>query len=201
MTEKLIIALTGGVGSGKSTVSSLFAELGIDIIDTDTIARDIVKPGMPALLEITEHFGSGIVDKEGALKRTQLRKKIFAKPQEKQWLENLLHPLIREQVRQRVAVSESPYCIVVIPLFFETKRYEAINRILVVEASKEMQIQRVMDRDNCSEVEVERIMQSQVSDQTRREGADDIIENNGSIERLREQVLALHERYLNLCQS
>lgn len=198
---RLVVGLTGGIGSGKSTVSHLFSELGIDIIDTDLIARDLVKAGMPALEEISEHFGRSVIDKKGELKRAQLRKKIFAKPQEKQWLESLLHPLIREHIRQRIAVSESPYCIVVIPLLFETQKNEAINHILVIETTKEMQVQRVMERDSCNKTEVETIMQSQVSAQTRREGADDIIENNGSLEHLQKQVFDLHEKYLQLTKN
>lgn len=195
-----VIALTGGIGSGKSVVSSLFAEFGIDIIDTDMIARDLVKPDSAALKEIEKHFGAAIIQ-DDELNRAELRKRIFTNPAEKNWLENLLHPLIRAESFRRAQAAVSPYCIVVIPLLFETGKADFIDRVLVVESPTELQIQRVMTRDNSSKADVEKIILSQASIEIRRAGADDIIQNTGSREELKAQILLLHTSYLSLANK
>ncbi len=196
MKQKLVVGLTGGIGSGKSTVSALFAKLGADIIDTDLIARDLVKPGTACLEKIMEHFGKSCVDKEGKLRRDVLRKKIFSNPAEKQWLENLLHPLIREQMRNRIQVSEAPYIIAVIPLLFETGPNDMLRQILVVDTDTQSQIQRVVARDTISEQQAQQIINSQVSRETRLQGADNVIDNTGGEDKLKAQVQKLHEKYL-----
>jgi len=195
-----VIALTGGIGSGKSLVSSLFLKLGIDIIDTDIIARELVTSGSSTLKKIEKHFGSAIIQ-DGELNRSELRKRIFANPAEKKWLENLLHPLIRAESFRRAKISISPYCILVIPLLFETSKPRFVDRVLVVESTEDIRIQRVIARDNSSKEEVEKIIHSQVSTETRRAGADDIIYNTGSSEEVEKQVKKLNAIYLKLVNS
>lgn len=196
-----IIGLTGGIGSGKSLVSDLFSQLGIEIIDTDVIARELVKLGGPALEQIKHHFGASIINSKQELNRAALRQKIFADPVEKKWLENLLHPLIHVEANRRTKSAKSPYCIIVIPLLFESQRDYLLDRVLVIEASKETQIQRVMQRDKTKQVEVEKIIDAQANLETRRAGADDIIQNNSSVAEVEEQVKKLHVLYLKLAQQ
>lgn len=193
-----VVALTGGIGSGKSLVANLFSELGVAIIDTDVIARELVKPDMPALENIKQHFGSTIINAKQELERAALRKIIFSNPAEKKWLENLLHPLITANVEHQLKTISSPYCIVVIPLLFETHISDYINRVLVVEAPLDIRVERVRQRDKISKTEIEKIIHSQASDAVRREGADDIIENNGTMDDVAQQVKKLHGLYLTL---
>lgn len=194
----LVIGLTGGIGSGKSTVAQLFAEKGITVIDTDQLARDVTQPGKPALNEIQEHFGSGLINENGSLNRTTLRKIIFGNDNERVWLEQLLHPLIRAEMKKQIEKSTSNYCIVVIPLLFETTPNPLINRILVVDTHEKEQINRVLKRDSSSPEEIQLILKSQVSRAKRLELADDIIENTGSISELIPQVNRLHHYYSSL---
>lgn len=194
----LVIGLTGGIGSGKSTVAQLFAEKGITVIDSDQLARDVTQPGKPALNEIQEHFGSGLINENGSLNRTTLRKIIFGNDNERVWLEQLLHPLIRAEMKKQIEKSTSNYCIVVIPLLFETTPNPLINRILVVDTHEKEQINRVLKRDSSSPEEIQLILKSQVSRAKRLEFADDIIENTGSISELIPQVNRLHHYYSSL---
>ncbi len=193
-----VVGLTGGIGSGKSTVADLFSECGIDIIDADLIAREVVMPGEPALQQIVDHFGSNILDKHGCLRRHFLRELIFANPRERNWLEQLLHPLINERIRNRLSTSRSPYCILMSPLLLETGQKELIDRVLVVDASRETQLQRAMARDDSSRKTIEAILDAQLSRQARLEAADDVIQNDGHIDELKAQVEALNGRYLSL---
>lgn len=197
----LVIGLTGGIGSGKTTVAELFTTLGVTIIDTDQIARDIVKPGTAAFKQILEQFGNNILTQEHTLNRASLRKIIFNEPEKRRWLEKLLHPLIREEMKQQIQSVTSPYCIVIIPLLFETDPNPLIHRILVVDAEEKLQLERTCLRDNISQDEAKAILATQANRAVRLNKADDIIENDGNLEDLMRQVRELHESYLKLSKS
>ncbi len=194
----LVVGLTGGIGSGKTTVADHFAKLGITLVDADLLAREVVDIGSPALAAIIERFGPDIVDTDGTLKRSTLRQIVFAKPAEKQWLEQLLHPLIRELIQQRIQSASSPYCILVSPLLLETDQSALVDRILVVDVLPETQLARTMLRDNSQEETIRAIMASQIQRDDRLKRADDVISNDGSADEIAEKVLALHENYLQL---
>jgi dephospho-CoA kinase len=198
---KLIVGLTGGIGSGKSTVADLFAERGITIIDTDILAREVISEETPAFKTLVDYFGSDIVTANGSLDRRALRHLVFANPEKRTWLENLLHPLIREAIKKQIDVSTSAYCIVVIPLLFETKPNPVINRILVVDTPEELQLQRAISRDQQTPLQIKNIMLTQVTREHRLAGADDVIINDKSPEHLIPQVEALHNFYLTLVEK
>ncbi len=197
----LVIGLTGGIGSGKTTVANLFAQLDIPIIDTDVIAREVTQPGQPALAEIEKHFGADILQADGTLNRGKLRDIIFNHVNERHWLENLLHPRIRKSMEAQIQALTSPYCIAVIPLLLEVEFYSMVNRILVVDASQQAQVERVMQRDKVSHSQVESILKNQASRQDRVARAHDVITNDGRIEDLTEQVEALNKKYLALASK
>jgi dephospho-CoA kinase len=197
----LVIGLTGGIGSGKSTVARIFAELGVPIIDTDIIAKELTETGLPAYLAIVDAFGLGIIMDNGQLDRRRLRNLIFKDPNKKLWLEELLHPLIRQEVAERIKFLQSPYCIVVIPLLLESKPNPLIQRVLVVDTSEELQTLRVIARDSHTIDEIETIMSTQISRDKRLAAAQDIIYNTGKVEDLIPQVEQLHEFYLTLAQA
>ena len=194
----MIIGLTGGIGSGKSAVSSHFENLGITVVDADIVAREVVEPGQPALAQIAEHFGSRIITPEGALDRAALRVLIFEDENKRKWLESLLHPLIREEIIQQLEQSQSPYSILSSPLLLETDQHSMVDQILVVDVPVEVQIERTIQRDNNSLEQVEAIIKSQSSRAFKQQKADDIILNTGTIESLHEKVSVLHQRYLQL---
>lgn len=195
----LVIGLTGGIGSGKSTAAAFFAEQGVSIIDADLVAREITLPEKPAYLKIIEHFGPAVLLKDETLDRKKLRQIIFTYPNERLWLENLLHPLIREEIENQIQFSISPYCIIAIPLLIETLPYPFIDRILVVDAPESQQIERVALRDHQSFSEIQTILKTQSSRKLRLKKADDVIENNGTLEDLKLQVKKWHQTYLELC--
>lgn len=197
----LIVGLTGGIGSGKSEVSARFSKRGIVIVDADVVAREVVEPGSVALMQISTHFGDEILDAGGSLNRSKLRETIFANPAEKQWLESLLHPIINVSIRHQLANSTSAYSILASPLLLETQQFQLVNRILVVDASEELQIERASLRDKNNETQIKAIMQTQLSRQERCSRADDIIQNHGDLHELEEQVEALHKFYLTLARS
>lgn len=197
----LTIGLTGGIGSGKSTVAKYFSELGIEIIDTDELAREVVQPGTEALNKIIEKFGAGILDKEQHLDRKKLRNIIFKDVEARQWLEQLLHPLIRQCMRERIAHVKSPYCVAVIPLLVETKPNKSIHRVLVVDSPENLQISRVQQRDKLTSAQVNAILKAQASRDQRLSAADDVIHNDGNLNHLKQQVTQLHQRYLKLSQN
>ncbi len=197
----LKIGLTGGIGSGKTSVTNLFAELGVTIIDMDILAREVVLPGQPALRDIKKTFGEQICDKNDELNRKKLRDIIFAEPDKRQQLEAIIHPRIREQAQAVINKLNTPYCIIVIPLLFETGRQDTIDRILLVDTSIEAQIQRTMARDSISEDYVKNIIATQVDRQTRLKHADDIINNTGEISDLKAQIKHLHKHYLELSRK
>jgi dephospho-CoA kinase len=198
---KLTIGLTGGIGSGKSEACRLFQVRGIRIVDADIVAREVVEPGRSALQKISEHFGQDILEADGSLNRQKLRDIIFSNPTEKKWLEALLHPIINLEIRRQIAAAEGPYAILASPLLLETKQFQLVDRILVIDASEELQIERASKRDNNNEAQIKAIMQTQLSRQERRARAHDIIENHGDIAELDEQVEILHQIYLELSQK
>lgn len=198
-----IIGLTGGIGSGKTTVTNIFSALGIDIIDADIIAREAVAQGSPALHAITDYFSDDILQADGTLNRAVLRQKIFANEADKKWLNTLLHPLIREQIVTQARVSSSPYCIIVAPLLIENNLTTLVNRVLVIDVKESTQISRTIARDNNSQQQVQAIINSQVSREVRLAHADDILTNEGdSIENnvvgnnLKASIMQLHHDYL-----
>lgn len=197
----LVVGLTGGIGAGKSSVEKLFSKLGVPIIDADKISRDLTLPDRPALLAILEHFKTPLLKSDGTLDRTKLRNIVFTDHAERHWLENLLHPLIRREIEQQIKNLSTPYCIVVIPLLFESDPFPFIQRILVVDVSEESQIHRVRQRDKVSHAHIKAIIDTQVSRQHRLEKAHDVILNDGVIADLIPQVQALHEKYLTLSKQ
>jgi dephospho-CoA kinase len=194
----LLIGLTGGIGTGKSTVCKLFAERGVAVIDADAVAKELVALDQPALQAIVQEFGKGIIDAKGRLRRDRLRSIVFSDPERRKWLEKLLHPLILEEMLSRANRTGGPYCILCIPLLVETDQSSAIDRVLVVDAPEALQIQRVMERDHLTTDEIKAIMHAQASREDRLEAADDVIMNASDMTKLAEQVNALHQKYLAL---
>lgn len=197
----MIVGLTGGIGSGKSQASNRFGQHGIKVVNADVVAREVVMPGSPALQKIAQRFGEDILDDRGALNRRKLRDIIFQSPTEKQWLEALLHPLINAEIRHQLSTSTSIYSILESPLLLETKQYELVDRIAVVDVSEMTQIERASLRDNNNTQQIKAIMQTQLTRQERCARAHDIIQNHGSIDELDQQVDKLNQLYLELAQA
>ncbi len=190
------VGITGGIGSGKSTATDRFIELGVPAIDADVVARELVKPGRSALKRVIDTFGVEVATADGRLDRIKLRKIVFSDSEKKSQLENILHPEIHAEILRQLSESTAPYTVVVIPLLAESKRQYPLDRILVIDAPHELQIERVSARDNQSPQEAEHIIQLQASRQARMAIADDVIVNNGSTQDLQHQVDALHKKYL-----
>jgi dephospho-CoA kinase len=199
--NRFIVGLTGGIGSGKSVVCDRFAQRGILIVDADIVAREVVEPGCEALKIIQAHFGQHILEPDGALNRSKLREIIFTDPAEKKWLESFLHPLINTEIRRKLSQAQSDYAILASPLLLETQQFHLVDRILVIDASEQLQIERASHRDKSSDTQIKAIMQTQLSRQERCARADDIIQNHGDIGELGDQVEKLHQLYLELAQS
>ena len=197
----LVIGLTGGIGSGKSTVADLFAQHGVTIIDMDQLSRQLTQPGTPGLAAIISHFGKDLLQSDGTLDRPALRKRIFANTAERIWLEQLLHPMIWEATEQQVKASHTPYCIVVIPLLTEFAPHPLIQRVLVVDATPAQQLQRTQQRDQQAAGHVPSILKTQSTRERRLQLADDIIRNDDSPEALATAVTALHHMYLQLAKK
>lgn len=194
----LRIGLTGGIGSGKSSVCRLFAAMNVPVIDTDIIAREVVEPGQPGLLALTSAFGQEILDNAGQLNRRVLRERVFQDKAQRQRLEAILHPLIRAALHEQLNTVTAPYVIIAIPLLLEKGWENEVDRILVIDTNEALQISRTMARDEADEEAVQCIMQSQVSRSTRVAAADDIIHNEGDYTELERQVEVLHRYYLSL---
>ncbi|KHN93451.1 dephospho-CoA kinase [Pectobacterium actinidiae] len=193
-----IVALTGGIGSGKSTVADEFAKLGATIVDADIIARQVVEPGKPALDTIRIRFGDAILNIDGSLNRTALRQRIFSSPEEKQWLNNLLHPLIHQETQALFQAASAPYILWVVPLLVENGLQQRAQRILVVDVDKETQLARTLARDGISQQQAENILAAQATREQRLAYADDIIDNSRCPNALAPQVAELHRQYLKL---
>ena len=197
----LVIGLTGGIGSGKTAVSDIFKDFGIEIIDADLASRVVVKPGKPALQEIKELYGSEILTYKGALDRAKLREIIISDPKQKKRVESILHPYIGEQMNQEIMNVKSEYSIMVAPLLLETNTQQICSRVLVVDVPEELQIERTSSRDNVSDDHVKKIISIQINRKDRLEKADDVIVNDGSKAELYNKVEKLHKRYLQIAKE
>lgn len=196
-----IVALTGGIGSGKSTVSDAFSRLGVPVVDSDIIARQVVEPGTVALQQISQHFGPAILLPDGSLDRKKLRAKIFSDPDEKQWLNRLLHPLIQQETQRQISRIKAPYLLWVVPLLVENNLCSRANRILVVDVSTETQLRRTIARDRTNQQQAEQIIAAQISRSVRLSHADDVLNNDGSSDELINKIEQLHQKYLTLAHE
>jgi dephospho-CoA kinase len=195
------VALTGGIASGKSTVADLFAALGVPVIDTDVIAREVVEPGQPALAEIVAAFGPGVLGDDSRLDRRQMRARIFADPDARRRLEAILHPAIRKEMERQSREAGGPYQVLVIPLLTEGGRRDHVDRVLLVDVPEELQIQRLMGRDHVSHEHARASLDAQATRAQRLALADDVVHNTGRPDDLREAVAGLHARYLHLAAA
>lgn len=199
-----IVALTGGIGSGKSEVAKQFAQLGVPVVDADVIAHELTATGSPVLSEIEHIFGAGVLNDDGSLNRSKLRAHVLNDPAERLKLEGLLHPAIYERAIELLKDNDSKlqpqYQILVIPLLFENNRYDSvIDEILVIDCDENVQISRAMARSKLSREDVKAIMAAQTSRKVRLNGADEVIENNGSLAELNEKVNKLHNKLIKTC--
>ncbi|WPP45341.1 dephospho-CoA kinase [Pseudomonas sp. AN-1] len=194
-----ILGLTGGIGSGKSAAADHFASLGVHLVDADQAARWVVEPGRPALAHIVDRFGAQILREDGALDRAALRARIFDSPEERQWLEQLLHPLIRAEMRDALEEARSPYAILVSPLLVESAAQRQMSqRVLVVDVPEQVQIERTVQRDRVPEAQVRAILQAQASREERLRHAHDVLVNDRDLAWLHGEVERLHDFYLTL---
>ena len=192
-----IIGLTGGIASGKTTVADLFQEhFNIDIVDADIVAREVVAVGSEGLRQIAEHFGEAILLEDGTLNRAKLREQIFSNPEDKTWLNALLHPMIRNKIEEGLTNIRSPYGLLVAPLLIENQMQGMADRVLIVDVPTEVQVERTMNRDNVSEEQVKAILKSQASREQRLAVADDVIKNHTKNQDLLPQITELHQKYL-----
>lgn len=198
--KKLIIGLTGGIGSGKTAASDYFETLGICVVDADIEARTVVEPGTETLEKIKQHFGSDVVNEDGSLNRPWLREKVFQNPEERVWLESVTHPAIRQCIVDKLAASQSPYSILVSPLLFESGQDKLTDRVLLIDVPETLQIERASQRDQNSEAQVKAILKAQLSRENRRSKADDIIINDQNLSYLQAECLKLHNHYLSLSE-
>ncbi len=192
----LVVGITGGIGSGKSAVTRCFEQRGITVVDADVVARIIVEPGTPALTAIAAHFGAAILQSDGCLDRAALRSRVFSDDGERRWLERLTHPLIGQEILDRIRMSRSPYTILSSPLLLDTSQKELVDCVVVVDVPEALQLQRTMQRDRNDETLVRRIMAAQMSRADRLERADIVLDNSGSLEELDSQVEELNKEFL-----
>ena len=197
-TKTLRVGLTGGIASGKSTVADMFARLGIPVIDTDVIAREVVEPGQPALEEIHQRFGQSAISRDGTLNRAAMRKFVFADDDARKDLEAILHPKIREVAQQRAELAGGDYQLIVVPLLVESPIKDFMHRILVVDCDTDTQIARLLARDTENEEQARRILAAQATREERLAIADEVIRNDGSLAETQVQVESLHQHYLEL---
>jgi len=196
---KLVVGLTGGIGSGKTTVAKLFETLGAGLVDTDEIAHELTRAGQPAVEQIRKQFGQEYLDAEGAMHRARMRTLVFSDAQARSRLEAILHPLIRAAAQARVDSLPAAYVLLVVPLLVEAGSYRGqVQRVLVVDCDEELQVTRVMRRGGLSEQQARAIIASQATREQRLLAADDVISNNAGLAELAEQVRRLHTRYLAL---
>jgi dephospho-CoA kinase len=197
---RFVVGLTGGIGSGKSAAADEFGRLGASVVDTDVIARELTEKGGAAITEVEKLFGKDFIA-AGAMDRKRMRDHVFADPAARRALEALLHPLIREESGRRIAAAAGPYVVHVVPLLLESPDYRSrVDRVLVVDAPEEMQLERVLARSGLSGPEVRAIMRSQIPRAERLAAADDVIDNRGPRDALRNQVAALHQKYLQFAR-
>jgi dephospho-CoA kinase len=197
----LVVGVTGGIGSGKSAVTDRFASHGITVVDADLAARVIVEPGKPALKAIAEHFGAEILLPDGNLDRAVLRNRVFSDATQRQWLEQLTHPLIGQEILAQLAASQSPYTILSSPLLLETSQGELAECVVVVDVPMETQVARTMSRDANDEAQVQRIIAAQMPRQQRLDRADYVIDNSNTLAELDQTVTALHTQFMEMAES
>jgi dephospho-CoA kinase len=198
MSAAWVLGLTGGIGSGKSAAAEHFIALGVHTVDADHAARWVVEPDRPALAQIAAHFGTQVLQADGQLDRTALRNRIFQHPEERRWLEALLHPLIRQEIISHLAKAESHYAILVSPLLVESGQHLLTQRVLVVDAPEQLQLERTMQRDSANAAQVQAILKAQASRAERLRHADDVLLNDRDINWLQAEVERLHRFYLTL---
>ena len=194
----LRVALTGGIASGKTTVANLFAALGVPVIDTDVIAREVVEPGQPALDRVVETFGRDVLGEDGRLDRRRMRERIFADPDARRRLEAILHPAIRDEMERQSRAAGGEYQVLVIPLLAEGKRRGHVDRVLLVDAPEELQIERLISRDGVTHEQARASLKAQATRAERLAIADDVVHNTGRVDDLRAQVAGLHTTYRRL---
>jgi len=196
---RLVVGLTGGIGSGKSAAADAFGKLGATVVDTDAIAHELTGPGGAAIPEVKRLFGDALVDAAGAMDRKRMRELVFADSEKKRRLEALLHPMIRAESERRIAAAPGPYVVHVVPLLVESPGFrERYPRVLVVDCPEALQVARVRQRSGLAEGEIRRIIASQIQRESRLAAADDVIDNSGTIAAMQQQVRRLHEKYLTL---
>jgi dephospho-CoA kinase len=199
MDSKLVVGVTGGIGSGKTTAVNLFEKLGASVVDTDAIAHALTKPGGAAIPAISEHFGTAYVQPDGGLDRGAMRARVFSDPAARHELEGILHPMIRERSKAQVEAASGPYVLLVVPLLVEGGSYRStVDRVLVIDCDEAQQVERVRRRSGLSEGQVRAIMATQATRAQRLQAADDVIHNDAGEPELAERVRALHARYLSL---
>ena len=196
-----IIGLTGGIGSGKSTVAEAFRQHGINTVDADSASRAVVEPGMPALESIRQHFGANILQQDGSLDRAALRSIVFSDPQQKAWLESLLHPLIREWIIQQLQISTGPYVVLESPLLFETDQHQLADTVVLVDIPEKLQIERASARDSNLADQIKRIIDSQMPRQEKLSRADIVFDNSQPLETVASRVADLHNQFLSLAAA
>jgi dephospho-CoA kinase len=198
----MIIGLTGGIGSGKTAAANYFSSAhGIHVVDADLKSRVVVEPGKPALQRIVDRFGADILQPDGNLDRAALRQQVFSDQQQRVWLEQLLHPLIREEIINDLHSATSPYALLVSPLLVESGQHQLTSRVIVVDVPEELQLVRTATRDQVSEQQVRAIMQVQAQREARLRQAHDVIVNDRDLTHLHQQVDALHQQYLAMLQE
>ena len=196
-----ILGLTGGIASGKTAAADRLESLGATLVDTDLISREVVEPGQPALTQIEQHFGPDVIQGDGGLNRGALREKVFQDSKERQWLEELLHPLIRQTAIDRALSASTPIVVVVVPLLFESGHYQEIDASLVIDVPVELQRQRTLNRDGVSDTQVDSILAAQMDRQSRLNRAHYVISNAGTLDELYSQVDALYHQLIALQPS
>ncbi|MDY6926800.1 MAG: dephospho-CoA kinase [Pseudomonadota bacterium] len=203
MSDKrpFLVGVTGGIGSGKTLVTDTFANSGIEVVDADIVARDVVAPGSPGLAAITAHFGDAILTSQGDLNRAALRELVFTNEEQKQWLNACLHPRIREAMADAISNIRSEYGVLAVPLLIENGMQEMVDRIAVVDCPESVQLQRALTRDGSSEAAIKGIMAAQVSRENRLAEADDVIDNSQDKQYTIAQVKQLHEQYLDMVRA
>jgi len=197
-SSSLIIGLTGGIGSGKSTVAEAFRQLGIETVDADQASRAVVEPGMPALAAISAQFGSQIIQADGSLDRAALRQIIFTDPAQKLWLESLLHPLIRDWIIEQLKAATSPYVILESPLLFETDQHQLVHKTVLVDLPEALQIERACARDGNQADQIQRIIDAQMPREEKLSRADIVLDNSEPLDTLAARVTAVHQTLLSL---